>query len=505
MSIEKKKYLYYRLLEIIPGALVWLTFVCIIWLSLTRPVLAIYFIILFDLYWLLRVSYLMLYVFISWSRYRTTQRYVWNTELERDFGPAAEKNWREYWHIIFLPTYKEPYEVIEATLQGILNSSYLEKKKMILVLAGEERDAEHFNAIAQRITNTYSRHFKALLTTVHPKDLPGELPGKGSNLYHAGHEAKKYIDAQAIEYKKIIVSTFDIDTIAHPQYFSYLTYQFLNHPNPYHASFQPLTFYHNNIWESDLITRVVANSTTFWLLTDLARSDRLFTFSSHSMSWQALVDIGFWQNNIVTEDSRIFLQCLIHYNGDYQVFPMYITVSMNTVFVGNLKRSLINQYKQMRRWAYGVEHFPYMVWHFAHNKKIPLKKKITYLWNQTEGVYSWATAPILMFIAGRLPLMVTDSNRDNSVIIQQAPLILSFIMTIALWGIIVIAILSTLILPRKPLKGLSKVAQYSVMVLQWALFPITMILFGAFPAIDAQTRLMIGKYLDFWVTEKHRT
>ncbi len=504
MSAEKKKYLYYRILEIIPGTLVWATFAVLIVLSVLRPILAIYFIILFDLYWLLRVSYLMLYVFISWSRFRATRKIDWNAKLNDDFGSGKTKDWETYWHVIFLPTYKEPYAIIDATLKGIAESTYTHKKHMMLVLAGEERDAAHFKDVAQQAVEQYGAHFNTILTTLHPKNLPGELPGKGSNLYHAGHEAKKYIDSLGIDYRKIIVSTFDIDTIAHPQYFSYLTYQFLDHPNPYHASFQPLTFYHNNIWESDLITRLVANSTTFWLLTDLARSDRLFTFSSHSMSWQALVDVGFWQNNIVTEDSRIFLQCLIRYNGDYQVFPMYITVSMNTVFVGNLKRSLINQYKQMRRWAYGVEHFPYMVWHFAQNKKIPLKKKVTYLWNQTEGVYSWATAPIIMFIAGRLPLLITDINHDNSVIIQQAPLILSFIMTLAIWGVIVIAILSTVILPRRPLKGLNKLVQYSVMVLQWALFPITMILFGAIPAIDAQTRLMLGNYLDFWVTEKHR-
>ncbi len=492
----------YRALEMLPGILVWATFIAVTALSLVRPILAIYFIILFDLYWLLRVSYLMLYIFISWTRYRKTKRIDWNEQLEKDFHDAKTKRWREYWHVIFLPTYKEPLEIVEASIRAIVDSSYLDKKKMIVVLAGEERDGQHFKSVAEHITKNYQQHFNALLVTIHPSGIDGELPGKGSNLYHAGHEAQAYIDRQAIEYSKIIVSTFDIDTIAHRQYFSYLTYQFLNHPNPYRASFQPLTFYHNNIWESDLITRVVANSTTFWLLTDLARSDRLFTFSSHSMSWRALVDIGFWQNNIVTEDSRIFLQCLIRYNGDYQVFPMYITVSMNTVFVGSLKRSLINQYKQMRRWAYGVEHFPYMVWHFSRNKKIPLKKKISYLWNQTEGVYSWATAPIIMFIAGRLPLMITDINKDNSIVIQQAPLILSFIMTLALWGIIVIAILSTLILPPRPMKGMNKVIQYGVMVAQWALFPITMIIFGAFPAIDAQTRLMIGKYLDFWVTEK---
>ena len=501
MTTDKKQYIQYRLLEILPGFLVWTTLIAAVVLSVTRPILAIYLIILFDLYWMVRVSYLMIYIIVSWKRFRIAKRIDWQAKLET----ITDKNWREYWHIVFVPTYKEPFEVIAAGIAAIANGTYGNKKQMIIVLAGEERDREHFLTNAATITDQYKNMFHGIITTVHPSGLPGELPGKGSNLYHAGHQAKDYIDEAGIDYNKIIVSTFDCDTVPNKQYFSYLTYHFLTHRNPYRASFQPLTFYHNNIWESDIVTRVVANSTTFWLLTDLARNDRLFTFSSHSMSWQALVDVGFWQNNIVTEDSRIFLQCLMHYNGDYEVFPMYITVSMNTVFMGSIGRSMINQYKQMRRWAYGVEHFPYMVWHFVHNKKIPLKKKITYIWNQTEGVYSWATAPMVMFIVGHLPLIIVGLNQDSSFIAQQAPLILSWIMTTALLGIILIAMLATIVLRPRPLKGINRFFQYSIMLVQWAIFPITMVLFGSIPAIDAQTRLMVGKYLDFWVTEKKHT
>ena len=502
MDKRYKDYYLYRLLEILPGFFVWLTFILAITLSFISPLYGIYFIIAFDVYWILRITYNLIFLVLSWFKYRKESQTDWWNALN-----TKCTNWQDYYHIIFLPTAGEPWEVVDNTFQKLSQVRY-NHHRMILVLAGEERFKDDFEPIAKKIKEKYNNKFKKIIVTLHPADIPGEVKGKGSNMYHAAHEAKKYVDTNNFDYKKIIVSSFDIDTVTHPDYFAYLTYKFITHPNPYRASFQPMAFFHNNVWQSDIITRVVANSTTFWLLTDMARPDRLFTFSSHSMSWQALIDVGFWQNNIVTEDSRIFLQCFIHYDGDYKVEPMYIPVSMNTVYVGTFWRSMINQYKQMTRWAYGVEHFAYMVWHFRKCKKMPASKKWIYIWNQTEGVYSWATAPILITIMGYLPLYLAEKQAMTNVLAQNAPLILEKLMHFGMFGLIVIATMSVVILPPMPSnfknKKYAKYYRYVMMFVQWLIFPFTMVLFGSIPAVDSQTRLMLGKYLGFWVTEKKK-
>lgn len=490
----------YRFMEMVPGLMVWATFLVLIGFSFAQPLWMIYFIIFFDLYWILRILYMLFYIVASWRKFKVAQRENWFEKLK-----GLEADWRQYYHLIFLPTFREPYEVVSLPFEALKNSNY-DTKQFIVILAGEEGDRDNFLIIAERIKQEYGDLFKHFMFTVHPKGVPGELPGKGSNTHYAARQAQKYVDSIGLNYDKIIVSNFDIDTAAHPDYFAHLTYTYATHPNPTRASYQPVAVYNNNVWESNPIVRVVASSTTFWLLTDLARSERLFTFSSHSMSFRALVDVGFWDNTIVTEDSRIFLQCLVRYDGDYQTVPIYTPVYMSTVEIGYFWRSLVNQYKQMRRWAWGVEHFPWMVQQFwfksGQGRAVPLKKKIRYIWNQTEGVYSWATAPLIILIGGYLPLWFASSVDKTTVLFQNAPYVLAWLMRSGMIGLIVIAIFYMQLLPDKPPHY--KWYHYPIMLLQWILVPATMILFGSIPAVDAQTRMMLGGRfrLGFWVTEK---
>lgn len=485
----------FRIYEMIPGILLWTALIGSIILSFIKPLWVIYFIIVFDLYWLIRVLYFVFYMIISVRRYKHDIKVDWLTKVKEI------SDWQRIHHIIFLPTAGESLDVLRGTFDSLLNSDY-PKDKMMVVLAGEGRMKEDFLPKADVLKHEYGDKFYKLLVTVHPDGIPGEIKGKGANANYAGYKAKEMIDELGIPYKDIVVSYFDSDTCVHEKYFSCLAYKYLTNPNPTKTSYQPVALYNNNIWESTAIMRVTAFGTTFWLLTELARPERLFTFSSHSMSWQALVDVGFWQKDIVTDDSRIFLQCFIRYNGDYSVTPLYVPVSMDTVMAKGFWRSLKNLYKQQRRWAWGVEHFPYMVYHFSKNKLIPFKKKIKYLWNLTEGMFSWATAPLFILILGRLPLWAVRGQESTSVVIQNTPYVLEWLMGLAMMGIFISGIFNYLLLPSKP-KHVGR-HQSIIMIAQWILLPVTLILFGSIPAVEAQTRLMLGKYLGFWVTEKER-
>ena len=317
-----------------------------------------------------------------------------------------------------------------------------------------------------------------------------------------GHRTEEMLKSEFPNLKDedLIVSAFDVDTIAHSQYFSYLTYLYSTVENPTRCSYQPIALFSNNIWTSSAPVRIGAFGTTFWLFGELTRPDRLWTFSSHSMPWKMLKDVRFWQKDIVSEDSRIFMQAFLHYKGDYRVTPMFLPVSMDAVSGKTYRESLGALYKQMRRWAWGVEHLPYIIDGFRRNPGIPMGKKIKYVFNHIEGMWTWATAPIIMFVLGWLPLWVAVGRGEA--LIQAAPFTLQHLMQLAMIGILISALVSLTLLPRRPEK--IKKHTWVVMLLQWALLPIIFIIFGSFPAIDAQTRLMMGKYLGFNVTKKVR-
>jgi hypothetical protein len=486
----------YRLLEIIPGAFVWATLIAAVILSFVRPLWVIFFIVVFDVYWLFRVSYFAVFLISSWRIYRQTARLDWFAKLAE--CPHAER----LYHLVFLPTTTETYEVLKTTMDALAVAKY-PHKRILVVLAGEERFKEQFMPKAERLQKEFGGIFGKIFVTIHTLQ-PDELKGKSANLNSSAREVRPQLASLGIPDEDIIVSSFDSDTVVHPQYFAHLAYVFCRAPDPLHSSYQPMVVYNNNIWDAPAPLRVAAFGTTFWLMTELARPEFMATFSSHSMPWKMLIDVGYWQKDIVSEDSRVFLQGFVHYNGAYRVTPLYLPVSMDTVGAETYWGYLKGLYKQQRRWAWGVENFPYLAWNMRKSARpsFPKGKKRFMIFRTLEGMYSWATAPILMFVLGQLPIYLTRGQVREMAFVQNTPFTLQWIMTIAMIGTVIAMTLATRMLPRRPES--KKRWNWLIMILQWVLTPVTFIVFGSIPAIDAQTRLMLGGRfrLGFNVSEK---
>ncbi|MEZ4200349.1 MAG: glycosyltransferase family 2 protein [Candidatus Paceibacterota bacterium] len=486
---------FYRFLEILPGVASWGTLIGVVLASIYAPFFAAYFIIAFAMYWVLKTAFLSYHLRYNWKRLRH--------HMSIDWGVMAERF--EYGHlyqVVILPFYNEPRDVIEATLDSLTRVKY-DAKSIIVVLAAEERAGAYGVEVAEEMKNKYGNTFANFLVTVHPGDIAGEVAGKGANAAYAAEQLRtKVLDPHGIRYNHTLVSIFDIDTVIYPDYFNCLVWHFMTAERPLKSSFQPVPIFNNNMWEAGPFARVVAMSSTFWEMVQQERPERMATFSSHSVSFQALYEVGYWQRNMVSEDSRIFWNLLIANDGEYDVIPLSYPVSMDANVAPTVWGTIKNIYKQHRRWTYGVENFCYVVYHFTKNKNISLRKRIIITLQQAEGYWSLVTNPIMLFILGWMPIFFGGRVFHETVLSYNLPLVVRNLLILAMFGLVISSVISLTLIPKRP-EGKSRL-HYVVMALQWILVPVTMIVFSALPGLDAQTRLMLGKYMGFWVTPKHR-
>lgn len=501
----------YRALEIFPGFLSWATLLALISLSYFKPIFVAYFLIAFDVYWLLLVLYLGIHLISAYKKFNKNVKIDWLKKVQdldaseqADFPASLHEQGMkssDLVHLLIIPISYEGLDILRPTFDAIVNDGF-PSKQMIVVYGAEGRAGEEGLERARIIEKEYAHHFRNFLITVHPDGIEGEMKAKGANqAWSAKIVKKEIIDKEGIDYKKILVSVFDSDTIVSPGYFSCLSYKFLTVKEPYRVSYQPVPLYHNNVWRTSFFSRVAANSNTFWQMMQQIRNEKLATYSSHSMTWQALIDIGFWSTNMVSEDSRIFWHCYLFYNGEYRVEPMHFPVSMDATESESSWLTAKNLYKQQRRWGWGVENIPYIVFNVMRKwSKIKKKDAVSKIAVQFYGFHSWATNALIIGVIGWLPMILGGDRFNSTVLSTNLPQVTRTLMLFAMMGMVLSAIISTLLLPKRPKKyGFGK---NLAMVLQWIILPFSIIVFGAVPGLEAQTRLMLNKRLGFQVTPK---
>lgn len=486
----------FRLLEIMPGVLSWATLIAAVVLSWRKPFWTAVFIISFVVFWFLRTIYLSWHLRTGFKQMKENEKINWLEKLK------TLPNWQDIYHLVILPMHQEPLSIVKDTFLALSQAHY-PPDKIIVVLGCEERAKEHGQMVAKTIQKEFSDKFFKLLVAFHPANIPGEIAGKGANETWAVKKAKELIvDALGIPYAHIIVSSLDADTRVSPHYFSCLGYHYLTAKKPLRTSFQPIPLFLNNIWEAPVFSRIFSFSATFWHTINQERPEKLVTFSSHAMAFKALVEVGFRQTNVISDDSRIFWQCFLNYDGDYRVQPLFYPVSMDANCAKTSWQTLLNIYKQQRRWAYGVGDLAYLFFGLLKNKKIRIRRKLAAGFEMLEGYWSWATSSFLIFLLGWLPLWLGKAEFSQTLISYNLPKLISRILTVAMAGLVISIYLSFLLLPPRPAhRGRF---EYLVFSFSWLFFPLMMIFFSALPALEAQTRWMLGRYMGFWTTPKVR-
>jgi hypothetical protein len=490
-----------RFLEMLPGILTWTALTSPIWLSFILPFAVAYLILIADIYWLISALKIGTQIYIGYRRMETAKKIDWLKRLEEDFS----SEWKSYYHLLVLPTANEGLEIVGPAFEAVAKSDYPKDRIFLAVGLEEKVQQKDPQLIEDKIkeAHKYDGKIGAVFTTIHPVGLPGELIGPGTNRNWMIRNAVKELAKRGIKPEQVIVTTLDADYVIHERFLSGMLHKYLSIPvqDRMKRSLTGIFLFYNNYWQTPAPMRLVAVGTSYWQMAEMVGSDKYMNYSSLSINMKSLLDLGLWIPNKVNDDSGFYWTAYYHFKGEYKVIPHYLPLYGDAVLDINLVKTFQNQYLQLKRWAYGVEHIPFII------KQYFIHKDINF-WNKTDMVLfklwselKWTSLALFVTFAGLIVPFV-NPNYSQSVVSYNLPIISSYILTFGLVGMFGTIYVHEKTVPTRP-KSWSKFQKFWTYV-QWLLIPLIMVTISTVPAIDAQTSLMMGRYLEYRVTNKAR-
>lgn len=521
----------YRFFEIFPAVLSYGAVLLLIVLSFVNPLIAAIYLLVIIITTLIKSSGIAYRTLAGHRRLVNAQKVDWHTRLTDLEDPvdsyqralesrstevgfkAHRENLRlvaasaddfpkpsQLYHMVIVAAYNEAYDVIQPTVESVKHSTN-DSQRVIFVLAYEERGGLGIAETARRLKREYADTFYAFEIIEHPKDLPDEVVGKGPNITYAAQQMQAWCNGQSIDYSDIIVTTLDSDNRPFKTYFDYVAYEYIVHPERKRLSYQPIALYFGNIWDAPAPMRVIATGNSFWTIISSMRPHTLRNFAAHSQPFDALAEMNFWSKHSIVEDGHQYWRSYFYFNGDYGVVPIHVPIYQDAVMADTFKATLIAQFKQLRRWGYGVSDIPYVaVRLFTRRRNVPLLEGVARFTRLVDSHVTLASMAILVTFGGWVPLLVNPEASRNYAA-HLLPEVVSVIQRIAMVGLFITILLTLRMLPPRPARYKRRRTLW--MVLQWLLMPLTSVGYNSIASYNAQTHLALGRYLDkFDVTEK---
>ena len=414
--------------------------------------------------------------------------------LARRGEPIPDPN--RLWHVALVPTYTEPFEKLYETVRALAEADYPRERKMVAIIT-RETDLGGRENVA-RLRELFGSRFLHFFHILDPLE-PGIVVGKSSAMAYGGRWLYRELLGLGFDPRQVVVTDLDSDYRVHPQYFGYVTWTFLTDPDRFRRLYQPVPMFHNNLWQTPVPVRLVAIGATHVQMWRSLTPEKLVSFSSYSVSLETIHEVDYWATDAIPEDSRFYWKSFFRYSGEFQAIPLFMPIYGDAVRARSWPRTLVQQYTQIRRWAWGVTDIPYYIRNaFAHSE-IPRWKRIRRLGDLWLDHINWAIAPFVILFGSNVPLLLNPSFAQTT-LGQNLPLYAAWLLTGAFCCLLLLIYVEERIAPPRPASwGLGRRA---LSWLQWVALPIVGLIFSNLPALDAQTRLMTGRYLEYRVTEK---
>ena len=161
--------------------------------------------------------------------------------------------------------------------------------------------------------------------------------------------------------------------------------------------------------------------------------------------------------------------------------------------------SMLNQYEQLKRWAWGVSDDAYIIRQYVLTEGVPFWDKTIRVIKVIEDHFLWPVNWFAITVSAILPPLLNEQF-SRTIIGKTLPQVTSLLLTLSLVSMAAIFMIDALNRPPRPQKN--KWLSYILQPLEFLLLPVIGFFFSALPGLDAHTRLMLGKYIEYRVTEK---
>jgi hypothetical protein len=504
-----------RVLEILPGSLTWLVILAPVVLVQFIPMGVVVAILVLDAYWLVRSVIVVQGIRKTFHLYRHDMLVDWWQRCQ----DLPETAWtdpdgaiydpREIFHAALIPTYTEKYEVLQATVQAWADSVYPSDRKIVAVIT-RTTDTGGIENVA-RLQREFAGQFHRFHHVLDPV-LPGVVVGKSAAMSYAGPVLHQLLADDGMDMRKVIVTDLDSDFRVHPGYMARVTHDYVQDHERDFCLYQPIPMFHNNIWKVPAAVHVLASAASQWQMFLHTRPYRLVTFASYSMSMHLVRDVGYWDPHVIQEDSRFFWRCFFRYGDRLRIRPVTLP------FYGDCPRSKtyaathVSQYNQIKRWAWGVSDIPFVFVNMLSHPEISLWRRLYRFALLEFNHLTWVAMPLLLFFGASLPgyfATISDTfgvHFPHAYDFHLANVSTAFgylsagILTVTLANVGVLIYIEERIVPPRPphWPAWRRVKSY----VEIFTYPLVGMVFSVVPALESQTRLMLGKYLEYRVTEK---
>ncbi len=479
-----------RLLEIAIPLTSWVIITMPLWLSFWHPALVAYLIITFDVYWFYKSVTMVLYALKSFVTFTAHVAVNWLEQAKK------LPNYDKLWHVVIIPEFQEPVHILRRTLENLTKQDF-PKQRMVIVLATETKDPNSI-ATAALLKEEFAEHFGHFLVTQHSL-VPGEIAGKSSNMAWAAKQAERHLVKHRIPFEWTTITSCDADALPHPKYFSALAYQFLSDARRHDHLYQGSIMFYNNIWRIPLPNRFLNTLSSIFNLAVLSQPSRLINFSTYSMSLKTAKEVGYWAVDVIPEDYHMFFSVFFARGEHVAVKPIFLPVLVDAAESHGFFNTFVNQYEQAKRWAWGVSDIPYVIRQTVLHPEIRLSRRLYRVLSLLEHHLLWPTNWFILTIGSAVPPLINPVF-GRTVLGHNLARISSGILTLSTIFLILVFIIDWRIKPPPP-KSYPK-WKLPLLYLQWLTLPIISFFLSALPGLDAHTRLMLGKRLEYRVTEK---